>query len=145
MTPLSYHDCSVSGPSSQQCHGIPLKGSCLFSSILIITKTFRGSRLLKYLININSYDFQSQNTSQNFHMAWHFILCSIGYIDVPNKGIEQACSWTSCDKHISPFSNNCTLAFSNVLLVLALNFMVHRPSYCKCSLAWCQVRTFLFI
>ena len=31
-----------------------------------------------------------------------------------------------------------TLAFSNVLLVLALNFMVHRSSYCKCSLAWCE-------
>ena len=25
-----------------------------------------------------------------------------------------------------------TLAFSNVLLVLALNFMVHKSSYCKC-------------
>ena len=36
-----------------------------------------------------------------------------------------------------------TLAFSNVLLVLALNFMVHKSSCCKCSLAWCQVRTFL--
>ena len=36
-----------------------------------------------------------------------------------------------------------TLAFSNVLLVLALNFMVHKSSYSKCSLAWCQVRTFL--
>ena len=36
-----------------------------------------------------------------------------------------------------------TLAFSNVLLVLALNYMVHKSSYCKCSLAWCQVRTFL--
>ena len=28
-----------------------------------------------------------------------------------------------------------TLAFSNVLLVLALNFMVHKSSCCKCSLA----------
>ena len=28
-----------------------------------------------------------------------------------------------------------TLAFSNVLLVLALNFMVHKSGYCKCSLA----------
>ena len=36
-----------------------------------------------------------------------------------------------------------TLAFSNVLLVLALNLMVHKSSYCKCSLAWCEVRTFL--
>ena len=35
------------------------------------------------------------------------------------------------------------LAFRNVSLVLALNFMVHKSSHCKCSLAWCQVRTFL--
>ena len=32
---------------------------------------------------------------------------------------------------------------SNVLLVHALNFMVHKSNYCKCSLAWCQVRTFI--
>ena len=36
-----------------------------------------------------------------------------------------------------------TLAFSNVLLVLALNLIVHKSSYCKCSLAWCQTTTFL--
>ena len=36
-----------------------------------------------------------------------------------------------------------TLTFSNVLLVLALNLIVHKSSYCKYSLAWCQVRTFL--
>ena len=36
-----------------------------------------------------------------------------------------------------------TLTFSNVLLVLALNLIVHKSSYCKCSLAWCQARTFL--
>ena len=76
-------------------------------------------------------------------MAWHVILCSIGYVDVPNKGIEQVCSWASCDIHISPLVLIYTVAFSNVLLVLALNFMAHKSSYCKCSLAWCQVRTFL--
>ena len=31
---------------------------------------------------------------------------SIGYIDASNKGIERACSWASCDIHISPFSIN---------------------------------------
>ena len=36
-----------------------------------------------------------------------------------------------------------TLAFRNILLVLALNLIVHKSSYCKCSLAWCQARTFL--
>ena len=37
------------------------------------------------------------------------------------------------------------LAFSNVLLVglLVLNCMVYESSYCKCSTAWCQVRTSL--
>ena len=36
-----------------------------------------------------------------------------------------------------------TLALRNVLLVLALDLTVHKSSYCKCSLAWCQARTFL--
>ena len=36
-----------------------------------------------------------------------------------------------------------TLTFSNVLLVLALNLIVHKSSYFKCSLLWCQARTFL--
>ena len=76
-------------------------------------------------------------------MAWHVILCSIAYIDAPNKGIEQACSWASCDIHISPFSINLYFNLSNVLLVLALNLIEHKSSYCKCSLAWCQARTFL--
>ena len=51
---------------------------------------------------------------------------------MPNKGIEQACSWASCDIHIglSPFSKIYALTFSNVLLVLALNFMAHKSSYC---------------
>ena len=35
MTPLSYHDYSVSGSSGQQCSGIPLKLLYLFSSILV--------------------------------------------------------------------------------------------------------------
>ena len=34
MTRLSFHGYSVSGSSSQQCSGIPLKLLCLFSSIL---------------------------------------------------------------------------------------------------------------
>ena len=36
-----------------------------------------------------------------------------------------------------------TLTFSNILLVFALNLIVNKSSYCKCSLAWCQARTFL--
>ena len=98
MTLLSYHDYSVSGSSNQQCSDIPLNLLCFLSSILVHHKNF----FVKYLISIDLfYDFQKQDTSQNFHMAWHAILCSIGYIDVPNNGIEQACSLASCDIHIS--------------------------------------------
>ena len=76
-------------------------------------------------------------------MAWHVILCSIANIDAPNKGIEQACSGRVViyiPVHLVPIH---TLTLSNVLLVLALNLIVHKSSYCKCSLAWCQARTFL--
>ena len=147
MTPLSYHDysVSVSGSSRQQCSGIPLKLLCLFSSI-VHHKNF----LIKYLVVQISFSLQTfmtfRNkicTSQNFHMAWCVILCSIGCIDVPSKGIEQACSWASCGNIKVHLVLIYTLAFSNVLLVLVLNFMVHKSSYCKCCLAWCQVRTFL--
>ena len=41
--------------------------------------------------------------------------------------------------------SSCTLTFSNVLLVLALNLIVHKSSYCKCSLAWCQARPFFYL
>ena len=40
MSPLSYHDYSVSRSSSQQCSGMPLKLLCLFSSILVHKKLF---------------------------------------------------------------------------------------------------------
>ena len=104
------------------------------------------SQLLSTYSIKNSCDLQPQNTNQIFHMAWHVILCSIGYIDAPtqNKGIEQACSRASCDIHINPFSINLHFC-CNVLLVLALDFMVHKSSYCKCSLhvVWCQVKIFL--
>ena len=49
MTPLSYNDYSVSGSSSQQYIGIPLKLLCLFLSILVHHKNF----FVKYLINID--------------------------------------------------------------------------------------------
>ena len=49
MTPLSYHDYSVSGSSSQQYSGIPVELLCLFSSILVHHKNF----FVKYLINID--------------------------------------------------------------------------------------------
>ena len=51
-------------------------------------------------------------------MAWHVILCSIGYIDVPNKGIPGQVVIYILVHLVLIF----TLAFSNVFLVRALNF-----------------------
>ena len=56
----------------------PLKNFlCLFSSILVITKTFRGNRLLKYLINLELIWLSATKYKPNFHMAWHGMLFSI--------------------------------------------------------------------
>ena len=93
MTPLSYHDNSVSVSSTLQCSGIPLKLLCLFSSLLFPHKNLFCQVPNQY----RSLYFQKQGTGQNFDMAWHVILCAIGYADLPNNGIEQACSWASCD------------------------------------------------
>ena len=49
MTPLSYHDYSVSGSSTQQCSDIPLKLIGLFSSLLVPHKNF----FVKYVISID--------------------------------------------------------------------------------------------
>ena len=88
--------------------------------------------------------FSNKITSQNFHMAWHVILCSIAYIDAPNKGIEQTCSPGRVVIYISVHLVLIyTLTFTDVLLVFALNLIVHKSNYCKYSLAWCQARTFL--
>ena len=102
-------------------------------------------RYYRFKLIKNSCDFQPQNTNQIFHMAdMLFYARSIGNIDAPNKGLERVCSRASCDTRIPVhLAVIYTSAFSNVLLVLALNFMVHKSTYCKCSLAWCQVRSFL--
>ena len=68
---------------------------------LFIIKTFRDMRLLKYLTNKELMTFINKRQAKTF--TWPDM---IAYIDAPNKGIEQACSWASCDIHISPFSIN---------------------------------------
>ena len=73
-------------------------------------------------------------------MARHVILYSIAYIDVPTKESNKRTPVIYISVHLVSIY---TLTFSNVLLVLALNLTVHKSSYCKCSLAWCQARTFL--
>ena len=102
MTPLSYHDYSVSGSSSQQCSGIPLKLSCLFLTILVHHKNF----FVKYLISIDLLWLSETRYKPKLSHDLTCHSCSIDYIDVPNNGIEQASSRTSCDTHISPFSIN---------------------------------------
>ena len=94
ITPLSYHDYSVSG----SC----ILLLCLFSSILVHHKNF----FVKYLINIDLIWLSVTRYDPKLPNGLTCHLCSIGYIDVPNKGIEQACSWASCDIHTSPFSIN---------------------------------------
>ena len=140
MTPLSWTFSFRVIQATVQWHTFK---TFMFVFINSYSLTFWGSRLLKYLINTKLIWLSAQNTRQNFHMAWQVILCLIGYIDVPNKGIEQACSLVGCDIHISPFSRNLHFSLSNISLVLVLNFIMYKSSYCKCSLAWCQVRTFL--
>ena len=44
---LSHHEYPVSGSSSQQCHGIPLKVSCLFLSILDHYKNFSRQSVIE--------------------------------------------------------------------------------------------------
>ena len=107
ITPLSYHEYSVSTWLQGHPLKIPLKILRLFPSIHVLYKNFSRQSVIKVS---NQYrtrmTFNHKIQAKIFHMAWHVILCSIGYIDVPNKGIEQACSWASLDIHISPFSIN---------------------------------------
>ena len=63
---LSYHGYSVSGSSSQQWCGIPLKLSCLFSSILVHHKNFSRQSVIKYLINIELMNFSNKIQAKTF-------------------------------------------------------------------------------
>ena len=126
MTPLSYHDFSVSGPSSQQGSGIPLKLLCCFHQFLFIEKNkktkkpFSRQSVIKVPKSI-SHITQPQNTSHNFHMAWHVILCSIDYIDVPTKESNKHAPGRVVIYISVHLVLIYTSAFSNVSLVLALN------------------------
>ena len=67
MTPLSYHGYSVSGSSSQQCSGIPLKLLCLFSSILVHHKNFLRQSVIKvHLINKEHLIFSNKIQAKTF-------------------------------------------------------------------------------
>ena len=133
MTPSSYHGYSVSRSSSQQCGGIPLKLLCLFSSILVHHKTLQDSRLLKYLSIKNSWLSVTWYKPKLSHgLTCHFMLDSLHWcVKQRNRtSVLLGELWYTCQSIY-------TLTFSNVLLVLALNLIVHKSSYCKCSSAWC--------
>ena len=76
-------------------------------------------------------------------MAWHAILCSIAYMMRQTKELKKRAPGRVVIYISVHLVSIYTLTFSNVLLILALNLIVHKSSYCKCSLAWCQARTFL--
>ena len=146
MTPLSYHVYSVSGSSSQQCPGIPLKASCLILSILFLYKKLFEAAVIK--VPINQYrthmTFSHKIQAKTFYMAWHVIKYA-RYVTLMCQSKES--NKRDLGRVVINISVHLvliyTLAFSNVLLVLALSFMVHGTSYCKCSYALCQMRTFL--
>ena len=117
MTPLSYHGYAVSESSSQRYRGILLKLLCLFSSILVHYKTFTRYLIIKYLMNVKPISSSHKIQAKAFTWPYMSFLCSISYIDASNKGIEQACSWASCDIHVSPFSIIC-------MKPLAMNTMI---------------------
>ena len=105
---LSYHDYSVSATTSQLCSGKTLKKLFLFSSILVHYLDPRQS-VIKVAESIQNSELYSSPTiiqAQTFSWPNPVFSCSVGYIDAPNKGIEQACFQASCDNRISSFSLN---------------------------------------
>ena len=106
-------------------------------------KTFRDSRLLKYLVSKELMLSVTRYKPKLSHgLTCHFMLDSLHWCAKQRNSNKRAPGRVVI--YISPFSINLYfLTFSNVLLVLALNLIVHKSSYYKCSLAWYQVRTFL--
>ena len=141
MTPLSYHDYSVSGSSRQQCTGIPLKLLCSFSSTLVHHKNF----FVKYLITNQCRSLMTfRNKIQTKTFTWpdmSFYARQVALMFQTKESNKRAPGRVVVYIKVL-LVLIYTLAFSNVLLVLAENFMVRKSSYCKCSLE-CQLRTFL--
>ena len=122
----------ILGSSRQQCSGIPLKLLCLFSSILFHHKSF----FVKYLISI---DLLWLSETRYKPKLSHDLICHImldrlhwcakqrnrtSVLLVPGRVVVYI------KVHLVSIN---TLAFSNVLLVLALNFMVHKSGYSALS------------
>ena len=75
------------------------KNLCLFSSILVHYNN-------KKFIWISATIYKPK---LSYGLTSYFMLDRLHRFDVSNKGIEQACSWLSCDIHISPLSINLHL------------------------------------
>ena len=117
-----------------QCHQANSAVAYLYNfyvcshQFLIHYKMFRGTRSIKVPNQNRTHTLQPQSTSQNFHMAWHVILCSIGYNNVPNKEIDKRAPGRVVIYISVHLVSIYTLTFRNVLLVVALYFMVHESS-----------------
>ena len=110
---------------------------------MFIIKTFWDSRLLKYLINKELMTFS--NKIQAKTLTWPNMSFYARELTLMRQTKEL--NKRASGRVVIYISGHLvliyTLTFSNVLLVLALNLIVHKSSYCKCSSASCQARTFL--
>ena len=122
-----------------------------FHQFLLITKTFRGSRLLKYLINIELIWLSATKYKPKlFHgLTCHFMLDRLHWCTKQRNRTNVFLGelryiyilyiyyiYIYIYIQISPSSINLHIIAFNILLVLALNFRLHKSSYCKYSLAW---------
>ena len=75
-----------------------------FYQFLIITKTFRGSQLLKYLIKIELIWLSvTKHKPKLLHgLTCHFMLDRLHWCAKQRN--RTSVPWASCDIHISPFS-----------------------------------------
>ena len=106
---------------------------------------FQGNRFPKYL---NQYRTHRLPVTKYKQKLLHDPTCYF-MLGKLRRCIKQRI-WTSmlldsCDQHISPFSLNLHLSLVWRLIGVALNVIVHWSSYCKCNIAWCQVRAFLLL
>ena len=125
MTPLSYHGYSVSGSSNQRCDGIPLKLLCLFSAILVHHKDFSRSRLFKYLINKELMTFSNKIQAKTFTRPDMLFYARKLTVMCQTKESNKRAPGRVVIYISVHLVLIYTLTFSNVLLVLALNLIVH--------------------
>ena len=115
----------VTQPTVQWQCDIPLKLSCLFSSILVhYITTFRDSRLLKYLINkeIIWLSVTRYKPKLSHGLTCHFMIDSLHWC-AKTKELNKHAPGRVVIYISVHLVSIYTLTFSNVLLVLALNLI----------------------